>query len=242
MTCGWLERDLDAYVDGELDVAAAAAVHTHMAACAQCRARVAEREALRRMISAIPYRTASDDLRARISARTRRSFGVSRLLPLAAAAALVLAAGAGFVVFRSRPARADTVAAAVVDAHVRSLMAGHLFDVESTDQHTVKPWFMGRLDFSPPVVDLASSGFPLVGGRLEYLDGHAVAALVYRRRTHVINVFIAPTRGGADGAAGSTAIRGFHVRRWARDGMSFWAVSDVSDADLSVFASALGFP
>jgi anti-sigma factor RsiW len=242
VTCGWLERDLSAYVDGELDAAAAAAMRTHLAACARCRALVAEREALGRMIRAIPYSTAPDDLRARISARTSRSSGVSRLLTLAAAAALVLAAGAGFVLFRSRPARPDILAAAVVDAHVRSLMGDHLFDVESTDQHTVKPWFMGRLDFSPPVVDLAPSGFPLVGGRLEYLDGRPVAALVYRRRTHVINVFIAPARGGVDAAGETTTVRGFHVRHWGRDGMSFWAVSDVNDADLSAFAHALGFP
>jgi anti-sigma factor RsiW len=242
VTCGWLDRDLDAYMDGELDAAATAAVRTHVTGCASCRARVAEREALGRMIRAVPYRTASDDLRARISARTGRSFGVSRLLTLATAATLVLAAGAGIVLFRSRTVREDTLASAVVDAHVRSLMGDHLFDVESTDQHTVKPWFMGRLDFSPPVVDLASSGFPLVGGRLEYLDGRPVAALVYRRHAHIINVFIAPARGGVDAVTETTAIRGFHVRHWGRDAMSFWAVSDVNDADLSAFARALGFP
>jgi len=157
----------------------------------------------------------------------------------AAAAAVVLAVGAGFMVRRSNSPAADTVAEEVVSGHVRSLMANHLFDVESTDQHTVKPWFLGKLDFAPPVVDLAASGYPLIGGRLDYIDGRAVAALVYQRRKHTINVFIEPAQGVPRAAVEAMSRRGFHLRHWARDGMAFWAVSDLADEELSEFVRAL---
>jgi anti-sigma factor RsiW len=118
-------------------------------------------------------------------------------------------------------------------------MVGHLFDVESTDQHTVKPWFLGKLDFSPPVTDLAAIGFPLVGGRLDYLGGRPVAALVYQRQKHTINVFITPEPGRSASEIEERSARGFHVRHWTRDRMTFWAVSDLNDAELTEFAQAL---
>jgi anti-sigma factor RsiW len=116
--------------------------------------------------------------------------------------------------------RDSAIVEEVVNSHVRSLMANYLFDVQSTDQHTVKPWFLGKLDFAPPVVDLASIGYPLVGGRVDYLGGRPVAALIYQRRKHTINVFVPPDRVTGLTPLEITAVRRFHVRHWSRDGMS----------------------
>ena len=241
MTCAYLDRDLDAYVDGELDAAALATVRLHVSACADCRMRVSHRQALSRVIRSLPYHQAPARLRGAVAAGTRRRRSMRALGALAAAAVLIVAAGtASTALFQSAARGRDATAVAeVVDSHVRSLMGDHLFDVRSTDQHTVKPWFAGKLDFSPPVVDLASIGYPLAGGRVDYLGGHAVAALVYQRRQHVINVFVAPSTAADAGVPASQSIRGFHVRRWIAGGMSVWAVSDVNEADLDQFVSAL---
>jgi len=239
MSCERVERDLGAYVDRELDVEGSMAIRDHLGTCAACRRQAAEHEALGRLVRAAPYYSAPDRLRARVSAQTRRSTSMRRILTWAAAAVLVLSAGGGIAVWRSA-STGNAIADEVVNSHVRSLMANHLFDVQSTDQHTVKPWFLGKLDFSPPVADLASIGFPLVGGRLDYVGGRPVAALVYRRQNHAINVFVAPVRGDTAVRASARSVRGFHVHYWTRDGMAFWAVSDLNDAELTTFVRALG--
>jgi anti-sigma factor RsiW len=240
MTCEHVERDLDAYLDRELDAAATAAARVHLGECAACRRRVAERETLSRLVRAAPYYPAPDRLRARIVAQaTRRPASARRMVTWAAAAALVVSLGTGLGLWRSAATRDDGSAQAVVDDHVRSLMAGHLFDIASTDQHTVKPWFLGKLDFAPPVADLASIGFPLVGGRLDFLDGRPVAALVYERRKHTINVFVSPAAGDGFARTDVRSVRGFHVHHWIHGGMSFWAVSDVNDSELTEFCRAL---
>ena len=141
--------------------------------------------------------------------------------------------------WRSAVTHGDAMPDEVVDSHVRSLMASHLFDVESTDQHTVKPWFLGKLDFSPPVADLASIGFPLVGGRLDYIGGRPVAALVYERQRHTINVFVSPALNDVVTRANVESLRGFHIHHWVHDRMSFWAVSDLNEAELTEFCKAL---
>ena len=194
MICEDVERDLDPYVDRELDPAAAAAVREHIAICASCRARVAERQALGRLVRGSPYYAAPDRVRQRVMTRSAHSMWTRRLAAWAAAAVLLMSIGGAGAFIRSSSVRDDVLVNALVDGHVRSLMADHLFDVESTDQHTVKPWFLGKLDFAPPVVDLAPAGFPLVGGRLDYLNGAPVAALVYQRNKHTINVFVLPER------------------------------------------------
>ena len=239
MSCEDVERDLDAYLDRELDAQAGTAARAHLTECAACRRRVAERQTLSRLVRATPHYSASDRLRARVLGQTTRPKSVRRILTWAAAAALFMSVGTGIALWRLEAMRGDALAQAVVDSHVRSMMANHLFDVESRDQHTVKPWFLGKLDFAPPVVDLASIGFPLVGGRLDYLGGRPVAALVYERRKHTMNVFVSPRPDDAYADAYVRSVRGFHIHHWIRDGMSFWAVSDLNDTELTQFARAL---
>jgi len=240
MSCEHAERDLDTYLDNELDAATAMDIHGHLNECAACRRRVAEREALGRLVRAAPYYSAPDRLRARVLAQTTRARSVRRLLTWAAAAVLVVSVGGGGLsLWRSAVTLGDAMADDVVDSHVRSLMASHLFDVESTDQHTVKPWFLGKLDFSPPVADLASIGFPLVGGRLDYVGGRPVAALVYQRQRHTINVFVSPALNDVFTQANVQSLRGFHIHHWVHDRMSFWAVSDLNEAELTQFCEAL---
>jgi anti-sigma factor RsiW len=124
-----------------------------------------------------------------------------------------------------------------LSAHLRSLQGDHLTDVQTSDQHTVKPWFNGRLDVAPPVVDLTAQGFRLIGGRLDYIDGRAVAAIVYRRRTHVINLFVAPAAASERGGARIEKVQGFNIRRWNADGLEFWAVSDIDAEELQEFGA-----
>ena len=239
MSCELVERDLDAYLDRELDAESSAGVREHVRTCAACRRQIAQREALARLVRSAPYYSAPDRLRARVLAQSTRSNSVQRVLTWAAAAVLVLSVGAGMTLWRPASSRGNVIADEVVSDHVRSLMANHLFDVQSTDQHTVKPWFLGKLDFSPPVVDLASIGFPLVGGRLDYVGGRPVAALVYQRQKHTINVFISPEGDDPSTRDLVLTVRGFNLRHWIRNGMSFWAVSDLNSAELGEFTSAL---
>jgi anti-sigma factor RsiW len=240
MMCELVERDLDAYIDRELDRDAEAVVRGHVEGCASCQHRVAEHLELSRLIRSAPYYPAPDRLRARLSAQLpARSTSRRHLLTWAAAAVLVISVGVGVTLRRSAATIGDAMVAEVVNDHVRSLMAQHLFDVQSTDQHTVKPWFLGKLDFSPPVTDLATTGFPLVGGRLDYLGDRPVAALVYQRQKHTINVFITPAPGRSASAIDERSARGFNVRHWTHDNMTFWAVSDLNDTELTEFARAL---
>jgi anti-sigma factor RsiW len=237
---------LHGYFDGELDAVRAAEFEAHLQACSACAQALAAQQGLRSALGAADlYAKAPASLRARVRAELplSRAAGAARparWLSLAAAAALVLVS---FGLWRTVPAWRDDVgerelARQVLDAHLRSLQLTHLTDVASTDQHTVKPWFVGKLDFAPAVVDLASDGFPLVGGRLDVVGGRSVAALVYARRKHVINVFVWPSEK-ADAGPRSGAERGYAWIQWTRSGMRFWAVSDVAAPDLEELARRL---
>lgn len=243
MTCLQAARLLDAYVDRELEPADAAVVQDHLVSCATCYQLFADRESLGRLVRGLPYYPASDQLREKIMrASGRRRFAPS-LLALAAGLALAVSIGGSVEVARFARAKrvVETTASTadeVVGDHVRALRGAHLFDVQSSDQHTVKPWFLGKLDFSPPVEDLSSIGFPLVGGRVDHVAGQPVAALVYQRHLHPITVFVSSaTDRTAERDARS--IRGFQVRHWIRNDMSFWAVSDLKDAELDELVRAL---
>jgi anti-sigma factor RsiW len=155
------------------------------------------------------------------------------------AAGLVVAAALGWGAASIRPSSSATSAAnetanQIVDAHVRSMLPNHLLDVVSTDRHTVKPWFAGKTDIAPPVLDLSDKGFPLLGGRLDYIDGHSSAVLVYGRRLHTINVFVWRTTAGEISDA-SFVVRGHSVLHWTSSGLSYWAVSDAAPTELEQF-------
>lgn len=139
-------------------------------------------------------------------------------------------------------ATGDVLAREVLNSHLRSLMPGHLMDVVSTDQHTVKPWFDGRVDFAPPVNDFAADGFRLIGGRLDYLDGRSVAALVYQRRKHIVNVFVWPTADSSDSAVKSVEHDGYNLLHWRRGGMNYWMASDLNAQEMYTFAGLLRAP
>jgi anti-sigma factor RsiW len=243
VNCPDVDRVIDAYSDDELGAAEAAEVRAHLDICPACRQRVAARASLGRLIRRAPYYTAPNRLRVAVATARRPARFSPRLLAWAAMVTVAVSLGSGAVIrtVRARQATAATATMAqdVVASHVRALMGAHLFDVRSTDQHTVKPWFLGKLDFSPPVNDLAPVGFPLVGGRLDYLGGRAVAALVYQRRQHTINVFVWPASDSVEALTDTRTLRGFQVRHWTRDAMAYWAVSDLNDIELDQFVQAL---
>jgi anti-sigma factor RsiW len=146
-----------------------------------------------------------------------------------------VAVTAALAIALSPPHAEKDPAESVVASHIRALQPGHLMDVASTDQHTVKPWFDGRLDYAPPVKDLATDGFPLIGGRLDYLDGRPVAALAYRHAQHIIDFYVWPRSGRSAADGGSGGVNGYNYVRWSTNDMTFWAVSDVNPADLDTF-------
>jgi anti-sigma factor RsiW len=237
---------VQAEFDGELDAAQAAALEAHRAGCPICQAAQAELLRTRALLRTEPYEVTPDDVRARLMVRLRQvdpsvvpaPRPVRRwrwVFPSLGGFGLgaVCAAALAFVVVLPR---GSDLASDVVADHIRALQPGHLEDVVSTDQHTVKPWFDGRIDFAPPVRDFAADGFPLKGGRLDYLDGRPVAALVYQRDKHIINLFVWPESGAVLHPVSDTAIQGYNVVHWTAGGMNFWAVSDVERAQLDDFA------
>jgi anti-sigma factor RsiW len=240
MRCDEAEILLQALIDGELDAGHAREVENHVAGCARCAALLAEYREMSRLIAeAGPRYTAPLGLRRKIEAAlpqpqaapSRRA--VLRGFALGSAASAIAATGLVAVILRS-----DDVAriqSEVVSAHLRSLQAGHLTDVISTDQHTVKPWFNGKLDVAPPVIDLTAQGFTLIGGRLDYVDARAIGAVVYRRRQHVINLFVSQTSSTERRPAKIDTIQGFNIRHWSERGLNYWAVSDLGKDELADF-------
>ena len=240
MTCDEAEILLHALIDGELDAGHARAVEEHIAGCPRCAAQLrAYREMSKAVAGADVRYKAPLELRRRIEASlpqpkqapSRRA--VLRGFAMGSAVSAIAATGLVAIILRSDDeARIETE---VVSAHLRSLQAGHLTDVLSTDQHTVKPWFNGKLDVAPPVIDLTAQGFTLIGGRLDYVDTRPIGAIVYRRRAHVINLFVAQTASAERRAAKIETIQGFNIRRWSERGLNYWAVSDLAADELAEF-------
>jgi anti-sigma factor RsiW len=247
---------LSAYLDGELDLVRSIEMEEHLKTCSECKEELRSHETLRKAIHAGGlYERAPQGLEARIRASLPQVKSAPVIFPvrraprqvwawLATAASIILAAALVWSLVPGLPGhrRPSMIAEEVVSSHIRSLQAGHLIDIESTDQHTVKPWFDGKLDFAPPVRDFSDQGFPLVGGRLDYLNHRNVAALVYGRRKHFINVFIWPVGESAASTVlprQSVPMQGYNVICWQQAGMNFCAVSDDNAIDLQVLVDLL---
>ncbi|MCC6469180.1 MAG: anti-sigma factor [Alphaproteobacteria bacterium] len=248
MECREVAGLADAFIDGELEAPRRAAVAAHLLGCMDCRRLVEE---TREMVEAIrdqaPYYTAPAGLAARVAEapalalppdirdsrwnvrRRARQWSL-------AASFLAVAVFSSLATYRlAVPTSGEILVDELVSGHVRSLMVDHLTDVASSDQHTVKPWFNGKLDLAPPVKDLTTRGFPLVGGRLDYVGGRPAAVLVYRHRQHVINLFIVPDNPQRPTTAAPVVRHGFNVLAWRDAGLQFWAVSDLAVEDLGKF-------
>jgi anti-sigma factor RsiW len=239
MTCDEAEILIHALVDGELDAVHAREVETHIAGCPRCQAELRMARDMKNVLSSSDLRfTAPPRLRQRIEAALPQPRATNRravLKGFAMGSAASALAATGLVAIVLRNDGEQRIASDVVSAHLRSLQAGHLTDVLSSDQHTVKPWFNGRLDVAPPVIDLTAQGFTLIGGRLDTIDGRAIGAIVYRRRTHVINLFVAQAASAEPHAARIETMQGFNIRRWSERGLNYWAVSDLGVEELLDF-------
>jgi anti-sigma factor RsiW len=239
MTCEEAEILLHALIDGELDAGHAREVEAHVASCPRCAAALAAYREMSRAVATADLRYAAPArLRARIEAalpQTRQPSRRAVLRGFAMGSAVSALAATGLVAIVLRQDDQQRILSEVVSAHLRSLQAGHLTDVISTDQHTVKPWFNGKLDVAPPVIDLTAQGFTLVGGRLDYIDARAIGAVVYRRRQHVINLFVAQTASPEHRPPRTETMQGFNCRRWSNRGLNFWAVSDLGADELVEF-------
>ena len=243
MSCAKPRELVHAYLDRELDVVGSLEMEEHLRDCATC---AEAYEAERRLRSEIASEGLSFKAPRSLHKRIRKAVRdetrgdewagvwrwILRAAPVAAVAVLALAVLPRFV----GPSASDPLIDEIVSGHVRSLMVEHLTDVRSTDKHTVKPWFDGKLDFSPAVVDLADQGFPLVGARLDYLEGRPVAALVYGRHKHFINLFVWPVGAASSAPEERTFSRhGFNLVHWSAGGMTYWAASDLNPAELAEF-------
>jgi len=252
MTCAQCRELLDAYVDGELPAADAADVREHIASCAECaREHVALAATARRIGETLVKYQAPDVLKARIRVALAQPDSLAATAPSGTSVTTRRLAFGGlgiaiassiltFAVVRAvSPDR--SVTDEIVSSHIRALMPGHLTDVASTNQHNVKPWFNGRVDLSPPVPSLDSIGFPLIGGRLDYVQERAVPVIVYGRRQHLIDVYVRPSTGDrkeANGETTASARNGYNVIAWQSNGMSLEAVSDLNRPELEQFVKA----
>ena len=246
MNCQDTQKLLDGYADGELDLINHLQIEQHLQDCPSCAREFENHQSLSSALSDDSfYFQVPPDLGKRIKTSLRETdheapankFWQWRW-PVAAtsfAAIIVLS----LIVFRSGPNNDVLLAKEIVSSHVRSMMANHLTDVPSSDQHTVKPWFDGKLDFSPPVVDPTSKGFALIGGRLDYVASRPVAALVYQRRQHFINLFVFPSADNSDDASKMSVRQGYNLIHWNKSGMSFWAVSDLNLNELQEFTQTI---
>ena len=248
MDCARASQLLHGYLDSELDAVHVEEIETHLAACSACATQQAQELKLRSVLQAHAARHAAPArLRRQILTSVRSAQTTQRLrhwfpagwLQFGGSLAVAVLLSSAITYIAIQPGGADRVTDEVVATHVRSLITQRLTDVESSDQHTVKPWFNGKVDFAPLVKDLAEQGFALVGGRLDYIDGRPVAALLYRHRQHWISVFMWPDPSGQNSAARSFSRRGYDVTQWSGGGLRFYMVSDIAAPERSRLVTLL---
>jgi anti-sigma factor RsiW len=257
VNCQEVQHLIDGYVDNELDLVSNMDVERHLQTCSECTHLYHNRQKLQALIrSGKLSEKAPAHLETRIQAslrqadRTAATWQRTTLRLLAVAAVLIMALLTTWSLFfrngfpyQTAPSSAvsEAFVQSVLSSHIRSLMVNHLVDVASTDQHTVKPWFDGKLDYAPVVIDLTPQGYPLVGGRLDYLDNRAVAALIYKHETHVINLFTWPstTLSAVTSQVTTVTRQGYHLTTWTQGGMVYWAVSDIEEDKLQTFVQLL---
>lgn len=248
LNCTEMKRLIHPYVDGELDLVRNLEIEEHLRECPACEQACKQQQALQIALRAGSLRyQAPLGLHNRIQMALQRASQPKRpLYPvprhvLGVAASLVLVALGTWQLARISlvPAPDDFLTKEVVNSHVRSLLAKEPVDILSSNQHTVKPWFTGKLDFSPPVKDLTDEGFPLLGGRVDCVDNRPVAALLYGRQQHKINLLIWPSAKDSDVAVATQTRQGYHLIHWASSGMTFWAVSDLNSKELEQFAQLI---
>ena len=248
MSCQQTHELIHGYLDGELDLVKSIEIEQHLAGCAACKQTYKGLRGLQAAVRNDAFRFAPPaDLEKRLRSTVRREDKSEqrpvrlhwRWLAAATVCGAILVGVLSFTALFSRPSSDDLLAQEVVSSHVRSLMAAHLADVVSTDQHTVKPWFDGKLDFSPRVEDFKQQGFALTGGRLDYIGNRPVAALVYMRRQHPINVFVWPATAAPTMNEKAFERQGYNLIRWSNGGMTYWAVSDLNLAELQQFVQLL---
>jgi anti-sigma factor RsiW len=241
MTCEEADVLLHALIDDELDAGHAHEVESHAANCARCASELRRQRELRRLLAAADLRfRAPPGLSRRIEQKLHltRPLAPDRramLKGFAMGSVMSAALAASLVLFVSPGEQDQQNLGDVVSAHLRSLQGEHLTDVQTSDQHVVRPWFNGRLDLAPPVIDLTAQDFALVGGRLDYIDGRPVAAIVYKRRQHVINLFVSKHSGSAPEPVSLKTVQGYNVLRWADQDLEFMAVSDLNSTELKEF-------
>jgi len=244
MNCQQARPLIGPYADGELEAATILEVEKHIHDCSACALEWRNLQGLKKALKQDAlYFTAPTELRRRIKAELpspRRDVPERRVwnwnwLATGMSGAFAVCLALLLFVAQTRPSAEQRLTQEIVSTHVRSLMGSHLLDVASTDQHTVKPWFNGKLDFSPRVRDLAGDGFPLTGGRLDYLGGRSVAALVFQRGKHIINLFVWPAKEPDSKPTLFTPGQGYHLIHWSDAEMTFWAVSDLNEKELMEF-------
>ena len=244
MNCQQAKPLIGPYADGELESAAILELEQHLEGCSACALAWRNLQSLKKTLkSDALYFTAPAELRQRIKSELpspakavpQRQVWTWNWLTTTLSGAFAVCLALLLMVTQTRPSSEQQLAQEIVSSHIRSLMPGHVMDVVSTDQHTVKPWFNGKLDFSPPVKDLAAQEFPLVGGRLDYLGGRSVAALVFQRHKHIINLFVWPTKENGSKPTSVTPSQGYNLIHWSEAKMTFWAVSDLNAKELMEF-------